>query len=108
MFGGRNNLQVVDMLWHNFVFHPCEKCVMWDQKSGKKFHVSDINMLYKKSCRVGWVFGCADQVEFNIIDVVWILFATKGYTPKIDQTGLDTYPPLKVGLYTAYMKLGVY
>ena len=65
-------------------------------------------LLYKKSCRVGWVFGCAHQVELHIIDGVWILFATKGHAPKIDQTGLDTYPPLKAGLYTAYMKLGVY
>lgn len=92
------------MLWNNFV-SPLALCVcvMWNIfKRVASFHLSDIIL------HVGWVFGCADQVELHIIDVVWILFATKGYTPKIDQTGLDTYPPLQVGLYTAYMKLGVY
>ena len=60
----------------------------------------------KKVGRGGWVFVVLDHVEFHIIDVVWSLFATKGYTPKIDQTALHTNPPLKVGLYTAYRKLG--
>ena len=51
-------------------------------------------------------FGCADQVELHIIDGVWLLFATKGYTPKIDQTGLDTYPPAQGGFVHSLYETG--